>query len=1390
MIELRKTLMFRNLLSRLLPLLLLAGACTQEKQVRIPLADGTLVLEPVTESAIRVRMGKENAPELEELIFTEKVKGPKFTITKDDGRVVVRTKRMSAEYREDGTLLFRAADGHVLLEEKAGGRKVGEVIEQTFLSPSDEHLYGNGQFQDGHLEIKGLSRRLTQVNSQISVPMILSSRGYGLLWHNYGLTEFNPGDHEAALENVGGTTFVSEIELEENATYSFLLDVGNDMAHKHFLSIDGEVAVDQTNYWLPPTVGFKKDMKAGRHVIEARLSEGDKPTLFWKRDADETTFRSKVGEGLDYTVFAGNADEVMRSLRTLSGHVPPMPDWVFRYIHCRERYASQEELLAAARRFHDEGIPVGTIVQDWQYWGKYGWNAMQFDEDYYPDPKAMTDELHSMDMHLMLSVWSKVDKGSAFGKLLGENGYYIDDTDWVDFFDPEAAACYWKTFRENLLPTGTDAWWQDATEPENDELKGRNELYRNVYPLKVIETVCEGLRKEQKEPVILTRSGFAGMQRYGAITWSGDVGSDWDALRRQITGGLGQMAAGLPWWTCDAGGFFRPGDQYTDAGYQECMVRWIQTAVYFPFMRVHGYMSRTEPWEYSPETERLFREAIARREALLPYILEQAKKVSEEDYTLMRPLIFDFPEDYEALSQETEFMFGTDYLVCPVLKPGIEKLTVYLPVNLGGWEEIHSGEKYDGGSYAEVPVTINDIPVFRRLQLKEKPLYLDESASIEDRVDDLVGRLTDEEKIELLRATSPGVPRLGIPKYYHGNEALHGIVRPGNFTVFPQAIALASTWDPRFHEKVAGVISDEARARWNELGRGRYQHAQFSDLLTFWSPTINMARDPRWGRTPETYGEDPFLAGEMGAAFVRGLQGYDPRYLKVVSTPKHFSGNNEEHNRFECNALISEKHMREYYLPAYESAVKRGHAQSIMSAYNAINGIPCTANKWLLTDVLRDDWGFDGYVVSDCGAVGNLREDHHYVATDEEAAAAALSAGLDLECGDNIYVEPLRNAVREGLVSREDLDRAARNVLTSKMKLGIFDDPSLNPYNKLSPDIIGSKDHKELALEAARKSIVLLKNKDSFLPLDQAKLSSIAVVGLNADVCEFGDYSGIPAGTPVSILDGMKAIAGDKIRHAAWKSGNELSLAAGCDVVVAVMGINKSIEREGKDRTFLGLPEDQEEFLHNLYAANPNVVLVIVAGSSLAIGWEDENIPAIVDAWYPGQQGGTAVAEVLFGRYNPAGRLPLTWYRSIEDLPPFDDYDITKRTYKYFEGPVLYPFGHGLSYTQFEYSDMEVKDAGENVEVSLTLRNVGPMDGDEVVQIYTKLKEYEGRAPVKELRGFSRVHLAKGEKKRVAVPIRREDLRYWSESQGRFVIPEGLPEVYAGPSSADIRLKK
>ena len=624
----------------------------------------------------------------------------------------------------------------------------------AFDSPKDEFLFGLGQFQDGYSNVRGLSRRLTQVNTQISIPMLLSSKGYGVLWNNYGMTEFNPCSQSVRLErkvesgkrnengqevgkevvDVTSTTgnkkevrerhiFEAELNIEEAGNYALLLDVGQKMARRHNLCIDGVPVIEIQNVWLPPTASKIVLLDKGRHTLTAELTKDDQPTVYYNKVKDETVLRSPVATAVDYTVFVGTPDEIIATYRELTGPCPEMPKWALGYIHCRERFHSSQEILETANRFKQEGMPVSMLVQDWQWWGKYGWNAMQFDETYYPDPKALTDSLHKMDIRLMLSVWSKIDKNSEVGKQMGRDGYYIPGTDWIDFFNPDAAAAYWKNFNERLVPTGIDAWWQDATEPENDDLAGRTvnngrwtgEQVRNVYPLLVNKTVYEGLVKAGKEPMILTRCGFPGIQRYGSAMWSGDVGNDWDAFRRQIVAGLGMQAAGIPWWTYDAGGFFRPRDQYTNQEYIERMLRWIETSVYLPLMRVHGYMSNTEPWNYGDEAKQIIADCLKEREQLRPYIEACAERVSKEGYTLMRPLVFDFADDETALSQSCEYMFGPELLISPVTEPGVTTWKTYLPKQKGGWTDIRTGKHYDGGQYVTTAVDKARIPVFKRV---------------------------------------------------------------------------------------------------------------------------------------------------------------------------------------------------------------------------------------------------------------------------------------------------------------------------------------------------------------------------------------------------------------------------------------------------------------------------------------------------------------------------------------------------------------------------------------------------------------------------------------------------------------------------------------------------
>ena len=619
-------------------------------------------------------------------------------------------------------------------------------VEQHFLSPTDEYIFGTGQFQDGYLNIKGLTRRLTQVNTQISIPFILSNKGYGLLWNNYGLTDFNPANDFVELKQVGKTgetltvdatsitgnkketrsmnTFTASMDIFSSGRYSLLLDVGQKMARKHFLSVDGMNVININNTWLPPTTSVIVDLSAGKHEIMVEGVHNDKPIVYWRKVSDETVFSSPVAQALDYTVFAGTGDEVIASYRELTGAAPMMPLWALGYIHCRERYHTQDELLENAREFRDRGLPIDMIVQDWQYWGKYGWNAMRFDEDLYPDPARMVNELHDMNIRLMISVWSKIDKNSEVGKLMSENGYYIPGSDWIDFFNPKAAKFYWENFNKRLLqPYKIDAWWQDATEPENDDLQHRRinsgqtpgEMYRNVYPLYVSKTIYEGLRKddpERRRAMIFTRSGFSGMQRYAAATWSGDVGYDWETLRRQIAGGLGQMATGLPWWTYDAGGFFRPSDQYTNKEYHEQLIRWLQASTFFPLMRIHGYMSNTEPWRYGKDVEEVVSQYLKFRYRMLPYIYSISANVSFDGYTLMRPLVMDFPFDKKALEQRHQFMFGPSLLVAPVTDPDVKIWNVYLPEYEAGWFDFWSGEKTQGGQTINTDVDIKKTPLF------------------------------------------------------------------------------------------------------------------------------------------------------------------------------------------------------------------------------------------------------------------------------------------------------------------------------------------------------------------------------------------------------------------------------------------------------------------------------------------------------------------------------------------------------------------------------------------------------------------------------------------------------------------------------------------------------
>lgn len=708
---------------------------------QIQFGKGVVTLTYVAKNAVRIQYAEgELKNDLPNWIYvsTEETDGSDVKVDVDAERQVITVSD------KNGRKVFTAT-AHQLQAATVGGEATHEA-RLSFVSPDDEFIYGLGQFQDGYTNIRGLMRRLTQVNTQISIPMLISSKGYGLLWNNYGLTDYNPADGSVKLQKGSGVAgrevvdvtsteggkrevrerniYTATLDIKETGDYALLLDVGQKMARRHNLEIDGKNVIEMQNIWLPPTASVIVHLEAGKHELKAELSRGDSPVVYHNKVDDETVLRSPFADAVDYTVFVGNADEVVASYRQLTGEVPMMPQWAMGYIHCRERFHSQKEILETANRFRNEQLPIDVIVQDWQYWGKYGWNSMTFDEEHYPNPKQLTDSLHKMNMRLMVSVWSKIDKRSEVGQQMLASGHYIPNTDWIDFFSEDAANAYWSNFSKRLVPLGIDAWWQDATEPENDDLAGRRvnkgkwsgEQVRNVYPMLVNKTVYEGMLTDRpkQRPMILTRSGFAGIQRYGTALWSGDVGNDWETLRRQISGGLGMQAAGVPWWTYDAGGFFRPGNQYNDKAYIERLLRWVEISVYLPLMRVHGYQSDTEPWRYGDEAKSIIAKSLEERYRLLPYIYSHAAEVSASGYTLMRPLVFDFSNDTEALQQKYEYMFGSALLVSPVTEPGVTEWRTYLPKNAAGWYDYRTGKHYSGGKYVTTTVDKTFIPVFAR----------------------------------------------------------------------------------------------------------------------------------------------------------------------------------------------------------------------------------------------------------------------------------------------------------------------------------------------------------------------------------------------------------------------------------------------------------------------------------------------------------------------------------------------------------------------------------------------------------------------------------------------------------------------------------------------------
>lgn len=682
------------------------------------------------------------------------------------------------------------------------------------------------------------------------------------------------------------------------------------------------------------------------------------------------------------------------------------------------------------------------------------------------------------------------------------------------------------------------------------------------------------------------------------------------------------------------------------------------------------------------------------------------------------------------------------------------------------------------------------------------PGFRDSKRPIEDRITDLIGRLTLEEKAQQLNHTNKGLPRLGLPAWGGWNQTLHGVWSKEPTTLFPIPTAMGATWDPELIHSVAVAMSDEGRALYNAKAEGpRTTHG-----LVFRSPVINISRDPRWGRIQEVFSEDPYLTGRMAVAYVRGLQGDDINHLKLAATVKHFAVNNVETGRQHLSASVDERNLFEYWLPHWRDAIMEAHAQSVMSSYNAINGTPDAVNHYLLTDILRGKWGFDGFVTDDLGAVALLtgyrrnETGQHFSEDPVYAAAMAIKAGNDSD--DPEFETNLPLAVKRGLLTEKELDTALRHVLRVGFRLGAFDPPEDSPYSKLEMSVVRSREHLKLSDQLANESMTLLVNRQNFLPLKKGSIHSVAVIGPGGGSdYETGNYYGTPF-RKTSVTQGLQTLLGSEVKVTYEKGAgyvdafdakaveSAVETARRSDVVVLCLGTNLRVEAEGRDRRDLNLPGAQEQLLEAVYAANPKTVLVLMNAGPLAVTWANDHLPAILSAWYPGEGGGDSIARTLFGENNPGGHLPYTVYASLDGVPPQNEYDVSKGyTYMYFKGVPLYPFGHGLSYTTFGYSNLKVTQSGPKLTVSFDLKNSGDRAGSEVAQVYTHQRASSTYQPIKSLRAFQRVSLNPGESKTITFEIPVKQLAFYDMKIHDFRVEAGIYDLLVGASSEDIRLR-
>jgi len=693
-------------------------------------------------------------------------------------------------------------------------------------------------------------------------------------------------------------------------------------------------------------------------------------------------------------------------------------------------------------------------------------------------------------------------------------------------------------------------------------------------------------------------------------------------------------------------------------------------------------------------------------------------------------------------------------------------------------------------------------------QTPSRPLYLNPSKPISERVTNLIGRLTLEEKAELLNHTNTGIPRLDIPMWGGWNQTLHGVWSKEPTTLFPAPIAMGATWDPALVHSIADAMSDEARALYNSGAEGpRTRHG-----LVYRSPVINLARDPRWGRIQEIFSEDPYLTGEMGVAYVKGLQGDDLNHLKLAATIKHYAVYNVENGRQHGNAVVDDRNLMEYWLAQWKIVVTQAHPQSLMSSYNAVNGTPDAVNHFLLTDILRNKWGFDGFVTDDLGAVALLtgsRKGSQEVGqrlTEDPVLATAMAIKAGNDSDDAEFQTNIPLAVQRGLLTTADVDRALGRVLRVGFRLGVFDPPADQPYSRISMSVVRSPEHIALSLKAAEESITLLSNRQNFLPLKQDDIHSIAVIGPAAgEDYETGNYYGKPF-RKISPFEGIRQFLSKNARvefeqgtgftdaadPAAIKRAADLARKS--DVVILCLGTNLKVEAEGHDRRDLNLPGAQEQLLEAVYAANPKTVLVLMNAGPLAVTWANDHLPAILEAWYPGEMGGVAIARALFGADDPGGHLPYTVYASLDGVPPSREYDISKGfTYMYFKGVPLYAFGHGLSYTRFDYSDLKLSSSSSaatgTVQVSFNIKNVGAVEGSDVAQLYTHQEHSFTYQPIESLRAFKRVDLQPGEMTHVQFSLPIAQLAFYDVRAKGLRVEPGAFDILIGSASDEIRLR-